>query len=77
MTQLPSDIDRAELAIRTYLRDRPHAADTLEGIHAWWLDARYSRADTAAALERLAAAGVIEAVVIGGRPCWSVVPPRP
>ena len=31
------DIDALATAIRSYLREHPNAADTLEGVARWWL----------------------------------------
>jgi len=42
--------------IETYVRARPHASDTIEGIRRWWLGSRWADASTplvAAALESL------------------------
>ena len=42
--------------IEDYLRERPHACDTMEGIRRWWLGGRWADASmplVAAALERL------------------------
>jgi hypothetical protein len=60
-----SDADSDSIAavadsIRGYLRVRPRAADTVEGIHHWWIDwegREHSPATT-------------EAVDIGGRQVW-------
>jgi hypothetical protein len=54
------DVDRAVLA---YLEAHPSAADTLEGITAWWLEQRrirYGVELVSAALERLMQRGEIE-----------------
>jgi hypothetical protein len=42
--------------IETYVRARPHASDTIEGIRRWWLGSRWADASTplmSAALETL------------------------
>jgi hypothetical protein len=49
--------------IRSYAATHPNAADTLQGVHAWWVGARVPGATSAeveAACLRLVAAGVIE-----------------
>lgn len=54
------DVDRAVLA---YLEAHPSAADTLEGITAWWLEQRrirYGVEIVSGALERLIIAGSVE-----------------
>jgi hypothetical protein len=54
------DVDRAVLA---YLEAHPSAADTLEGITAWWLEQRrirYGVEIVSGALERLITAGSVE-----------------
>jgi len=61
--------------IQRYIASRPQAADTLEGIHLWWIDWPQSPealSVTLAALEHLAAAGVMERVRIGERELWRV-----
>ena len=54
------DVDREVLA---YLEAHPHAADTLEGITAWWLEQRRFRHGVeivSGALERLINRGAVE-----------------
>lgn len=63
----------AEAAIRAHLARQPSAADTLEGIHQWWIDWQgqmESMELTAQALERLKAAGVVECMSVGRRVIW-------
>jgi hypothetical protein len=63
----------AETAIREYLARRPESADTLEGIHRWWIlwpGLHESPVITAIALERLESAGVVERLVIGNNVLW-------
>jgi hypothetical protein len=63
----------AENAIRAYLALRPDSADTLEGIHRWWIrwpDLSESPVVTQIALERLEATDEIESVSIGNRILW-------
>ncbi|QDQ28497.1 hypothetical protein FNU76_20230 [Chitinimonas arctica] len=60
-------------AIRRYVRLRPHAADTVEGIHRWWMDwddGEQACESTELALQWLAAQGEMECVVMGGREIW-------
>jgi hypothetical protein len=49
--------------ITSYAASHPNAADTLEGVHAWWVGARVpgaTRAEVEMACLRLVEAGVIE-----------------
>ena len=49
--------------ISSYAASHPNAADTLEGVHAWWVGARVpgaTRAEVEMACLRLVDAGVIE-----------------
>jgi hypothetical protein len=62
-----------ETAIREYLRERPDSADTLEGIHRWWIrwpDRPESPALTEIALERLEADGLLERFRVGDNVVW-------
>lgn len=62
-----------ETAIREYLRERPDSADTLEGIHRWWIrwpDRPESPALTEIALERLEAEGLLERFRVGDNVVW-------
>jgi len=57
---IEDDVDRAVLA---YLEAHPSAADTLEGITAWWLEQRrirYGVEIVSGALERLISCGSVE-----------------
>ncbi|WP_139798574.1 hypothetical protein [Andreprevotia lacus] len=59
--------------IRQYLAARPQSADTLEGIHQWWINwptAPESPSVTLAALQQLEQAGVVMRVHVGGRDLW-------
>jgi len=59
--------------IRNYLKARPDSADTLEGIHSWWIrwpDIAESPIITAAALQRLEEQGFLEQKKIGSRALW-------
>lgn len=61
----------AEQAIRQYLNQRPDAADTLEGIHCWWVgEAVPSPALTSAALSSLEAQGVVVQSRKGRHTIW-------
>lgn len=63
----------AEQAIREFLERRPDSADTLEGIHRWWIDwpgLPESLVVTEVALERLQASGEIESFRIGNSVVW-------
>lgn len=63
----------AEQAIREFLERRPDSADTLEGIHRWWIDwpgLPESPVVTEIALERLLESGDIESFRIGNNVVW-------
>jgi hypothetical protein len=63
----------AEDAIRAYLDDRPDSADTLDGIHRWWIrwpGLTESPVVTQIALERLESTGQIESVSVGNQVLW-------
>ncbi|MGV8837330.1 hypothetical protein [Cellvibrio sp.] len=60
-------------AIQNFLASRPDSADTLEGIHNWWIDwsgMPESIIITEQALHQLKEQGVIRSVVIGNREIW-------
>ena len=60
-------------AIMSYLGAHPDSADTVEGIHQWWIrwpDIPESILVTAAALAQLERAGRIEKQRIGNREIW-------
>lgn len=66
-------IEQVARQIRAYLAARPQAADTLEGIHCWWIDwqgREESPEVTLAALEKLAAGGELEQLRLGSRTLW-------
>lgn len=66
-------IDFAVAAIRQFLAERPDGADTLEGIHRWWIRWPYEEESslcTLAGLERLQALGEIEQVRLGNSILW-------
>ncbi len=63
----------ARAAILAYLRERPHSADTLEGVHHFWIDWQAEPPSvqlTQAALEELQHAGEIQAFQVAGRVIW-------
>ncbi len=63
----------AENAIRVYLAERPDSADTVEGIHCWWLlwpGLPESPVVTQIALERLESSGEVESVCVGNQLLW-------
>ncbi|WP_035059809.1 hypothetical protein [Andreprevotia chitinilytica] len=66
-------INSTAMLIQRYLANRPDAADTLEGIHMWWVDWPRSpecMSVTLAALEQLEADGFVERVRIAGNELW-------
>ncbi|WP_339936414.1 hypothetical protein [Undibacterium luofuense] len=63
----------AAAAIKRYLATRPNAADTLEGIHHFWIDwggQTESIAITAEALKLLVTEEFLEQKNIGSRVLW-------
>jgi hypothetical protein len=55
-----TDVDAVAAWLRCYLLEHPNAADTLEGVAAWWLSGNPSGpwlATVQAAVDRLVAAG--------------------
>ena len=63
----------AENSIRAYLAGRPHSADTLDGIHLWWIHwpgLSESPVVTQIALERLETMGEVERVSLGNQILW-------
>lgn len=63
----------AESAIRDHLVSRPDSADTLEGIHRWWIawpETEASPMVTRSALERLLAVGEVETMTVGRNVLW-------
>lgn len=64
MDEWDSRVNNVAQEIEQYLKTHPEAADSLEGIATWWVSRQRIRAEMAvvrAALERLAAAGVVTA----------------
>lgn len=66
-------IETVAAAIRRHLKIRPDAADTLEGIHHFWIDwgSQTESIDiTADALKRLVEEEFLEQKKIGSRVLW-------
>lgn len=66
-------IEYAISAIRRFLGERPDSADTLEGIHSWWIrwpGLEESSLVTLTALERLEALGEVEQLKLGSSVIW-------
>lgn len=66
-------VEYATSAIQSFLASRPDSADTLEGIHNWWIDwgeLPESIAITEQALHQLKERGLMRSVVIGNREIW-------
>ncbi len=66
-------IEHAIHAIQSHLTARPDSADTLEGIHRWWIHhdgQEESIAITEQALQQLENLGFIESREIGNRKIW-------
>lgn len=67
------DVDFAMAAIRRHLARHPHGADTLEGVHGWWIDwpgLPASIAATERALERLEQHGLVASTLVARRRLW-------
>jgi len=63
MAEELDEVDALARDIEAYLRERPQASDTIEGIQRWWLGTRWSHASLrliAAALELLVDRGVMK-----------------
>ena len=74
-------IERVARQLRAYLTERPRSADTLEGIHHFWLvaEATGTQAPIAATLEalcRLESEGFLERRAIGKTWVWRRPIPR-
>lgn len=72
-------IEFAKDAIRSFLAARPDAADTLDGIHRWWIDwpgPPESLVVTEIAVEQLQAEGAIEPLRIGNNVVWRRARPQ-
>lgn len=63
-------IELAMAQIRQHLQRHPQAADTLEGVHSWWLASQEPPAITEMALQQLQANGEVEVLKIGSRVLW-------
>lgn len=66
-------IEHVAAYIARYLERNPAAADTVEGVHAFWIGAQCAQDSidvTQAALEYLLERGVIANVPIGNRVLW-------
>lgn len=62
--------DAIAKAIEAYLRVRPHAADTLEGIARWWLSGELQNApveELQRAVEKLCQQGLLHATQRSGQ----------
>jgi hypothetical protein len=71
MDHTPTDF--AEAAIRDHLARFGNSADTLDGVHQWWI--RWESfpdhiSVTERALARLQASGLVECVRMGGGEIW-------
>lgn len=60
----------SEDAIRRYISMRPHASDTAEGIHSFWIGMGPCIEITEQALAQLTEEGVLEKVIVGARIIW-------
>jgi hypothetical protein len=66
-------IERVSASILAYLEQRPASADTLDGIHRWWIDwggRMESTEVTLRSLQLLEQQRHIESVAIGNKVLW-------
>lgn len=66
-------IEAIAASVMRYLGIRPQSADTLEGIHRWWVEWGDQEAPpmlTEKALHMLEASGQLESIQIAGRLIW-------
>lgn len=56
--------------IAAYVEQHPLAADSVEGIHLWWLDSLFPLETTQAALELLEEEGLLERLPSGRVTVW-------
>lgn len=66
-------IQHAMQAIVLHLRQHPQSADTLEGVHSWWVQwpgIQESILVTAEALRSLQTAKQVESLTVGNRELW-------
>ena len=69
-------IERVAAHIARYLERNPAAADTVEGVHAFWIGAQCAQESldvTQAALEYLLEQGAIMNVPVGNRMLWRAI----
>jgi hypothetical protein len=69
-------IERVAAHIARYLVRNPAAADTVEGVHAFWIGAQCAQESldvTQAALEYLLEQGAIMNVPVGNRMLWRAI----
>jgi hypothetical protein len=69
-------IERVAAHISRYLERHPAAADTVEGVHAFWIGAQCAQESidvTQAALEYMLEQGAIVSVPIGNRVLWRAI----
>lgn len=67
------DLEFVRNSIRSYLRARPHSADTAEGIQQFWIQWRddvLPLSVVSGILETMRNAGELESVNLSGRTIW-------
>ena len=67
------NIEYAVSAIRRFLHERPESADTLDGIHRWWIHwplQQEASLTTLKALERLERLGEVRQLKLGTSILW-------